>query len=476
MAGTVHDATQKTERPDYPALGVPSAVLGVTSAPDQRPTLDGVDRREFLEGATGLAVTALLPRTVATPGRIEAADVTQCWTALRRLYELDDRHGGIGTVRQLTEGMARRLQDALRQGSYLPAVGRELQKVTAATMEHAGWLAYDAGWQDRARRWWLETGHFTDVAEVPGVRVTVLVSMALQAGDAGNGREAVDLVQGARKTATHTQENLPLLSLLAAREAIGHAQADDRGAAVSALGQARQWLDRGRRGNEPFRLSMPLTWTGSWPSVANSMRPSVSRLRPSRECTRGAVPAGASPACTALLTCSDSRSISRRQPSRLPPAACFPRSNKGRSDRVGVDQLTVTSYGTDTSLAQGGTVRDLYAEIYAEPPYHEGPAEVRDFASGWHRTIDQRNFRLVIARRAGEPMGFAFGVQLRTRTKWWAGAPTIRWRASLPCDDQEALISGDTAAPEMNQSVRAHSFQMAIIDGFPSLRDADRRC
>jgi ribosomal protein S18 acetylase RimI-like enzyme len=92
--------------------------------------------------------------------------------------------------------------------------------------------------------------------------------------------------------------------------------------------------------------------------------------------------------------------------------------------RGGVDQLTITIYGTDTALAQGGAVRDLYAEIYAEPPYHEGPAEVEDFASGWHRTIDQHNFRLVIARRASEPIGFAFGFSLGARTTWWDGALT----------------------------------------------------
>ncbi|MGH3766889.1 MAG: GNAT family N-acetyltransferase, partial [Pseudonocardiaceae bacterium] len=94
------------------------------------------------------------------------------------------------------------------------------------------------------------------------------------------------------------------------------------------------------------------------------------------------------------------------------------------SARVGVDQLTLTIYSTDTSLNQGSTLRDLYAEIYAEPPYNEGPEEADDFASGWHRTIDQRNFRLVIARRADEAIGFAFGVQLRARTKWWNGALT----------------------------------------------------
>lgn len=235
------------------ALGVPPAVLGVASAPGQRPILDAVDRRELVGGAAGLALAVLLPQRVATPGRIDGADVTQCWTALRRLYELEEPPGG-GSRCQLTEGMARRLQAALRQGSYLPAVGRELQKVTATTMEFSGWLSYDAGWQDRARRWWLETCHFTDVAEVPDVRVMTLVTMALQASNVGSGAEAVDLIQAARKTAACDQENFPLLSLLAAREARGHARAGDREAAVSALGQAHQWLDRGRRGDEPFWL------------------------------------------------------------------------------------------------------------------------------------------------------------------------------------------------------------------------------
>jgi transcriptional regulator with XRE-family HTH domain len=235
------------------ALGVPPEILGIASTPDQRSILENVERRELISGGAGLAVAALLPQNVATPGRIEATDVTQCWTALRRLYQLDDRHGG-GTVYQLSEEMARRLQDAVRRGSYPPAVGDELRKVTAATMEHAGWLAYDAGWQDRARLWWLETCRFAEVNEVPEVRVTALVTMALQACYAGDGQEVLELVHTARKT-THDQDRNPLLlSLLAGREALGHALAGDRRAAASALGQAHQWLDRGRRGDEPFWL------------------------------------------------------------------------------------------------------------------------------------------------------------------------------------------------------------------------------
>ncbi|MGH3813612.1 MAG: helix-turn-helix domain-containing protein [Pseudonocardiaceae bacterium] len=236
-------------------LGAPPAVLGVVGQSDQPPILDNVDRRDLFGGAAGLAVTVLLPQAVATPGRIDAAQATQCWTALHRLEELDALHGG-AAVYQVAEGMARKLQDALRRGSYSPAVGRELQGVTAAAMDQAGWLACDAGWQQRARQWWLETCHLTDRAGITEPRVSALAAMALQASNTpGDGRETVDLAQAARTAAKEGQPPSPiLLSLLAAREAVGHAQAGDHAAAVSAISQSRHWLDHGRRGDEPFWL------------------------------------------------------------------------------------------------------------------------------------------------------------------------------------------------------------------------------
>lgn len=235
------------------ALGVPPAALTATSGADQRPILDDMDRRDFLGGTVGLAVTALLPQGVATPGRIDADTTAQCWTALRRLVELDDHQGG-ATVLQMAEEMARRLEDALRRGSYVSSVGRELHSVTASTMEHAGWLAYDAGWHDKARHWWLETCHLADVAGIPQARVTALASMALQAGDdPGGGREVIGLAHAARSSAgDHATPTL--LSLLSAREAVGHARMGDRSAANSSVAQARRWRDQGRRGDEPFWL------------------------------------------------------------------------------------------------------------------------------------------------------------------------------------------------------------------------------
>lgn len=238
------------------ALGVPPAALGATNRSAQRPILDDMDRRDFLGGTVGLAVTALLPQGVATPGRIDADTTAQCWTALRRLEELDAQQGG-AAVLQMTEEMARRLQAALRRGSYLPSVGRELQSVTASTMEHAGWLAYDAGWSQRARHWWLETCHRADLAGVPEARVSALASMAsmaLRAGDdPGCGREAVALTHAARSAAGE-HATPTLLSVLSAREAVGHARIGDRAAASSCLTEARRCLDQGRRGDEPFWL------------------------------------------------------------------------------------------------------------------------------------------------------------------------------------------------------------------------------
>jgi GNAT superfamily N-acetyltransferase len=88
------------------------------------------------------------------------------------------------------------------------------------------------------------------------------------------------------------------------------------------------------------------------------------------------------------------------------------------------EQLTLSVYGADTGLAQLDTVRELFAEVYAEPPYCLGAGDVADFAADWPQRVAAPHFRLVLARYAGEPVGFAFGVQLGARTAWWNGALT----------------------------------------------------
>lgn len=83
--------------------------------------------------------------------------------------------------------------------------------------------------------------------------------------------------------------------------------------------------------------------------------------------------------------------------------------------------LTVTSHETDADGALLRVVRPIYAEVYAEPPYCEGAAEVDDFAAGWSNRVAKPGFRLVLAHAGHEPIGFAFGFRLRLDTGWWDG-------------------------------------------------------
>ena len=86
-----------------------------------------------------------------------------------------------------------------------------------------------------------------------------------------------------------------------------------------------------------------------------------------------------------------------------------------------LDDLTITAYRRGTALAQIDAIAPIYASAYAEAPYHEGPDDVAAFRAGWPRRVAQPSFRLVVARFRGEAVGFSFGHQLTTDTRWWNG-------------------------------------------------------
>ncbi len=92
------------------------------------------------------------------------------------------------------------------------------------------------------------------------------------------------------------------------------------------------------------------------------------------------------------------------------------------TERESLDGLVLAVYDNTTAPERLETVQNLYAEVYAEPPYCDGPAEVEAFASRWPRRLAQTHFRLVIAHRGGEAIGFTFGHQLGVPTRWWDGA------------------------------------------------------
>ncbi len=54
----------------------------------------------------------------------------------------------------------------------------------------------------------------------------------------------------------------------------------------------------------------------------------------------------------------------------------------------------------------------LYGDVYAGPPYFDGPADVAEFAAEWPVWRAEPGFRLVLARAAGELVGFGVGWSL----------------------------------------------------------------
>lgn len=86
-----------------------------------------------------------------------------------------------------------------------------------------------------------------------------------------------------------------------------------------------------------------------------------------------------------------------------------------------VENVTLTRPTPDPDLL--ATIQPLYTEVYAEPPYSEGPAEVQEFIDRWDAQIARPGFRIVLAHHQpdDELVGFCFGLPLSPGSNWWEG-------------------------------------------------------
>jgi GNAT superfamily N-acetyltransferase len=77
----------------------------------------------------------------------------------------------------------------------------------------------------------------------------------------------------------------------------------------------------------------------------------------------------------------------------------------------------------------------LYALVYAEPPYEEGPEQVERFRAGLPEEVGRPGFSLVAASDDGRLVGVAYGWTMAAGT-WWSRADRpppeeVRDRAKL---------------------------------------------
>ena len=92
-----------------------------------------------------------------------------------------------------------------------------------------------------------------------------------------------------------------------------------------------------------------------------------------------------------------------------------------------LDEISLSVHRAGTAGDYSTQVRSIYASVYAEPPYCETAREVDDFISSFPNRQAQPGFRLVLAWCRSQPIGLAFGHDLRAGTKWWTGS-----RSSVP--------------------------------------------
>jgi GNAT superfamily N-acetyltransferase len=83
--------------------------------------------------------------------------------------------------------------------------------------------------------------------------------------------------------------------------------------------------------------------------------------------------------------------------------------------------LAYTTHRADSATRIFPALGDLYAIVYAEPPYEEGPEQVDRFRRGLPDEAARPGFTLVAAHDDGTLVGTAYGWTMPAGT-WWSRA------------------------------------------------------
>lgn len=131
----------------------------------------------------------------------------------------------------------------------------------------------------------------------------------------------------------------------------------------------------------------------------------------------------------------------------------------------------LTTYDGEAARDMLPTVRQIYAEAYAEPPYNEGPEDVAEFADAWPWYIERPGFRLVVAELDGAPVGFTFGFQLTPETGWWDGfLDPVDVETAREWDGRTFAIIELAVAGQHRHRGIAHHLHEALLSDRPERR------
>lgn len=237
------------------ALQVPLAILVVESDREA-----DVDRRNFFRagalgsaGAAMMSVSAPANAASASAGRVGASDVEAIIDSVNQIHELDLVVGGDRLCR-VAANQVRYVEQLLNHGTYTDEVGRALTSTGAEMMTAAGWVHFDAGRFDDARRYYADAAQAANVAG-DGIAAAHALGNAsclmvrLPGKNAAGKALAVQYAQAASR-ATLRDGGPKLRALMAIREAEAHGSRGDKTEMTAAISRAHRAYES-VRGHDP---------------------------------------------------------------------------------------------------------------------------------------------------------------------------------------------------------------------------------
>ena len=219
---------------------------------------DPVRRREFGIATMGLLAGGLVSHPAKVPASVSSEHVSELRRTSEQLCSSDWDIGGSALLLQakLLYTSARNLLD---NSTYTPAIGTNLQVMTAELAANAGFIAFDADEQRLARFLFTEAALLVGGGGDPLVAADVFSLLALQsahmATSAGNGRvglarEALRFLDQAVSAARY-EPSPKVHAIIAMRRARSYGLLGDEREVRTHISAARRELDRGDHPSDP---------------------------------------------------------------------------------------------------------------------------------------------------------------------------------------------------------------------------------
>jgi hypothetical protein len=239
------------------ALQIPLAILVVESNQEA-----DVDRRNFFKagalGGAGAAMTASATSAHAASAsgvKVGASDVADINASVNQIHKLDLIVGG-DRLCQTAVNEVRYVERLLGSGSYTEEVGRALTSAGAEMMTAAGWVHYDAGRMDDARRYYADAAQAAAAAHDEIAASHALINASIVAFREGDRpRDGANLAQAAQRAALR-RGGPRLRALCAIREAEAQGSLGDKTALAGAVSRAHRSYES-TRGHDPDWVYLP---------------------------------------------------------------------------------------------------------------------------------------------------------------------------------------------------------------------------